>query len=61
MDQDIHQSYLSREAEFSGANGDTGEKQYPLYFVQLTVSRIGNYTRWVLNLLNVMVIHTSCY
>ena len=48
---------LSRETEFSGANGD--RKKFT-FLVQLTTSKIGNLTRLVhtLLLIYVMTIHT---
>ena len=39
---------LSREAKFSGANGDGEIFSFP---VQLSASRIGNLTRFIRNLL----------
>ena len=45
----------SREAKFSGANGDRGIFIFP---VQLNTSRIGNLTRLIHILLYMMTIHT---
>ena len=45
----------SREAKFSGANGD---REMSIFPVQLTTSRIGNLTRLIFLLLYVMTIHT---
>ena len=46
----------SRETKFSGTHGDRGILVFP---VQLTTSRIGNITRFIHTLLNVMTIHTD--
>ena len=46
----------SRETKFSGANGDRGKFIFP---VQLTMSRIGNFTRLTHTLLKVLTIHTN--
>ena len=44
---------LSRETNFSGANGDREKNIFP---VQLTTSRIGNLIRLILTALKVMII-----
>ena len=48
----------SREAKFSGANGD---REMLIFPVQLTTSRIGNLTQLIHTLLCVMTIHTHMY
>ena len=45
----------SRETHFSGANGDRDIFIFP---VQLTTSKIGNFTRLIHTLLSVLTIHT---
>ena len=47
--------HMSREAKFSGANGD---REVSIFPVQLTTSRIGNLTRLTFLLRYVMSIHT---
>ena len=46
----------SREVKISGTYGDRGIFIFP---VQLTTSRIGNFTRLIHTLLNAMTIHTD--
>ena len=47
----------SCETKFTGqANGDRGKNSFP---VQLTMSRIGNQTRFIHTLLEVLTIHFS--
>ena len=46
----------SRETKFSGTHGDRGILIFP---VQPITSRIGNITRLIHTLLNVMTIHTD--
>ena len=43
------------ETEFSGANGD---REIFIFPVRLTTSRIGNLTRLIQTLLNLMTMHT---
>ena len=47
---------LSREIKLSGVNGDRDIFVFP---AQLTTSRIGNLTRLIHALLNMMAIHTQ--
>ena len=47
----------SREAKFSGANGD---REMFIFPVQLTSSRIGNHTGLIHTLLKVLTIHILC-
>ena len=44
-----------RETKFSGANRD---KEMFIFVVQLATTRIGNLTRWIHTLLEMMTIHT---
>ena len=48
----------SDEIKFSGANGD---REIPIFPVQLTTSRIGNLTRLFHTLLYVKTIHTYIF
>ena len=50
------QPNLTRETKLSGANGD---RENPIFLVQLTTSRIGNRTRLMPNLLKVTTTHTN--
>ena len=46
---------LTRETKLSVANGD---RENPIFLVQLTTSRFGNHTRLMPNLLKVTTTHT---
>ena len=45
---------LTRETKLSGANGD---REYSIFPVQLTTSKIGNHARLMTSLLKVMTTH----
>ena len=45
----------SRETKFSGANGD---REIPIFCVQLTMTRIDNLTQLIHNLLYAMTVNT---
>ena len=49
---------LTRETKLSGANGD---REIPVFPVELTTSRIGNHTRLMPSLLKVMTTHTHTH